>query len=948
MSLQRKVLCINGAERSFICDVDKDMLADVLRNLGLTSVKVGCGVGQCGACNVILNGKLVRSCVKKMKSIDDGSTVFTTEGLGTAANLHPLQRAWIIYGGVQCGFCTPGFLISSYALLLENPDPTREEVRAWFQKNKNACRCTGYKPLVDAVMAAAKVMRGDASIDELEYHGPDNQVFNTYYPKPTALGKVLGTTDYGDDISLKVPGMLHLAPVMPPISHGIIKSIDTSEAEKAEGVVKVVTAKDVQGTNRINWPIGSNWADGDGLERPIICDDKVFRLGDVFAVVIADTRRHAREAAKLVTMELDPLPEYLDVLDSVAPDAIEIHPGSPNMLIQKPLYHGEDSRDVFERAPHSVEFSVGTQRQPHLTLEPDTVQAFKDSDGGLTIMLKSHYLHAQKGFIASGIGMSPDKIRLILNPSGGSFGYSFSPGACAIVAACAMTVDQPVSLTFSWREHMLFSGKRSPAYSNARLCCDDNGKLMAGEFDILYDQGCYSESAAVYCVAPLKYFLTPYTCPSARVLARAAYSNTPFNTAYRSPAVPQVYSNTEQMMDMLAEKVGIDPLEFRYINCWKEGDTAIWGEKPNVYVVPGILDKLRPLYQKFKKHAADNTTDKVKYGVGCALGSFNVSTDGDRAEIALELNPDGSVTTYNTWEDMGQGADIGALAITHEALKPLGLRPDQIRLVMNDTKYCPDTGRAAASRSNIMYSLCCGKAATALMDAMRKPDGTYRTYDEMVEENIPTRYSGLQVWPHNEKLDDNTGFGKYPPDQSYAGFVAEVAVDTETGKTDLLEMHCVSDCGVITNWLSVEGQAYGGMLHSIGFALSENYSDMKKHNNMIGAGFPFIETIPDGEHFTIHDNQTPRTYSPFGGTGISEGYQSSDHAAILNAIYQAVGVRVPVQPATPDKLKALIDEKAAGTYQPAEPFLLGPDFNETLDYFKTHPRGEYHGAHVDH
>ena len=167
MGMNRIVLTINGAERSLICDMEKDTLADVLRNLGLTGTKVGCGKGQCGACNVILNGKLTRSCTLNIKRVPEYSRVETIEGIGTANNLHPLQLAWIVYGGVQCGFCSPGFILSAKALLETNPSPTREEVRDWFQKNRNACRCTGYKPLVDGVMAAAEVMRGEKTMDDL-------------------------------------------------------------------------------------------------------------------------------------------------------------------------------------------------------------------------------------------------------------------------------------------------------------------------------------------------------------------------------------------------------------------------------------------------------------------------------------------------------------------------------------------------------------------------------------------------------------------------------------------------------------------------------------------------------------------------------------------------------------------------------------------------------------
>ena len=169
MAIKKMNLNINGAIRMVICDPEKDTLASLVRRLGLTGTKVGCNAGQCGACSVLVDGKVVRSCVRKMKTITEDMEIITIEGIGSPINPHPLQLAWTKYGGVQCGFCSPGFIVSSYALLKNNINPTREEVRDWFQKNRNACRCTGYKPLVDCVMEAAKVMRGEEPIEHLSY-----------------------------------------------------------------------------------------------------------------------------------------------------------------------------------------------------------------------------------------------------------------------------------------------------------------------------------------------------------------------------------------------------------------------------------------------------------------------------------------------------------------------------------------------------------------------------------------------------------------------------------------------------------------------------------------------------------------------------------------------------------------------------------------------------------
>ena len=663
---------------------------------------------------------------------------------------------------------------------------------------------------------------------------------------------------------------------------------------------------------------------------------------------MADTRKHARDAAQLVKVEYEPLPVYKDVMEAVAEDAIEIHPGIPNEFLRKARFHGEDTRITMPKSAHIAEFSVRNQTQPHLPIEPDTSNAFIDKDGKLTIMFKTHALYQSIPMITKALGVKAEDVRLILNPSGGSFGYSFTPGAIALVGLAALVTKRPCTLTFSYEEHQMFTGKRTVAYQNCRIGCDENGKITSAELYMLNDNGCYSEAAGTSALAPLKYFMTPYTTPSARVLSRVGFSNTPHNIAYRCPVIAQMFTGQEQVIDMLAEQVGMDPLDFRLLNVWEPGDVAIYGEQPTVYVARKVMEAMRPRYEILKKHAAKATTEGKKYGVGLAFGSFNVSNSGDTASVAIELNPDGSVTHFSTWEDLGQGGDVGCLAYTHEALKPLGLRPDQISLVMNDTETCPDSGRAASSRCNFMVGLATRAAADKMLAAMKKPDGSYRTYEEMMAEGLPTKFVGTNKQPVNEKLDENTGFGKFPPDQSYAFFVAEVEVDVKTGKVRVIDMHCVCDAGVTTNQLSLEGQGYGGMLHSLGYALSEDYSDPKKHGNLIGAGFPFIESVPDAEHFTVVNLETPRAYAGFGGTGISEAFQSSGHVAILNAIYHAAGIRIRMLPARPERVKAALDAKAAGKPAENEPFDFGRDFYEYLDYIEEHPRKTYTGEVIAH
>ncbi|MCE5284361.1 MAG: 2Fe-2S iron-sulfur cluster-binding protein, partial [Pelosinus sp.] len=269
--MQKKILNINGLTRTLIIDPEVSLASVLREQLLLTGCKVGCNQGQCGTCSIIMNGEVVRSCIVKMKRVPDEAEITTIEGLATPNNLHPLQVAWMAYGCAQCGFCSPGFILSAKVLLDKNANPTREEIRDWFNKHRNACRCTGYKPLVDAVMAAAKVLRGEMHKEELLFKPVGNKIYGTNYIRPTALRKVTGTWDYGADVALQMPpGTLKLALVQAEVSHANILGIDTSEAEKMPGVYQVVTHKDVKGNNRISGLITFPTNKGDGWDRPIL------------------------------------------------------------------------------------------------------------------------------------------------------------------------------------------------------------------------------------------------------------------------------------------------------------------------------------------------------------------------------------------------------------------------------------------------------------------------------------------------------------------------------------------------------------------------------------------------------------------------------------------------------------------------------------------------------
>ncbi len=422
MKLKNLWLNINGANRMFICNPETDSLADLLRRIGLTGTKVGCDAGVCGSCSVILNGKLVRACLKKMRTVDQYSKVLTIEGIGTPSHLHPLQVAFMNCGAVHCGFCTPGFIVSAYALLLENNHPSRAEVRRWFQKNLNVCRCTGYKQIVNAVMAAAQVMRGEKTIADISFWAPqDGEYYGKPVVRPTALAKVCGLANYGDDQELMMPAeTLHVAIVQPRVAHHAkILKIDTGEAEKMPGVVKIITHEDLKAAGGTNVMAEGQFHERTTVmvpSRKVLCEDRIYRYGDVVALAVADTKDHARAAAARVKVEIEKLPEYLSYLDAVMPDAMRVHEDTPNIFSMQPVLKGVGLQDaskvaeVIDNSAYSVEGSFYSSREPHLTIEGDTVQTYFDEDGFLAIQCKSQGVYTSIGRIGDSVGVPKNRL----------------------------------------------------------------------------------------------------------------------------------------------------------------------------------------------------------------------------------------------------------------------------------------------------------------------------------------------------------------------------------------------------------------------------------------------------------------------------------------------------------------------------------------------------------
>ncbi|HNU72351.1 MAG TPA: molybdopterin-dependent oxidoreductase [Thermodesulfobacteriota bacterium] len=902
-----KSLIVNGIPKTLIVD-PKASLADVLRKqLLLTGVKVGCNQGQCGACNVIMNGELIRSCARTMQRVPDGASITTIEGIGTPQNLHPLQRAWIKHGGAQCGFCTPGFIVSSKALLDTNVNPSRDEVRDWFQKHRNACRCTGYKHLVDAVMDAARVQRGEANVEDLSYQLPDDgRVWGSRYPRPSAVARVTGTVDYGADQGLKLPdGALHLALVQAKVHHATILSIDTAEAESMPGVEKVLTYKDIKGDNRIRFLLVLPGNRTDGKNRPILCDTKVFHYDDPLAIVCADSEAHAKAAVEKVKVKLEKLPAYLKVEEAMAEDAIEIHPGTPNVYFVQKIAKGEETAPIFKEAAYVVEDEFYEQRQPHLPIEPEVGFAYLNEEGKLVMHSKTCTLYGVHAAIHEGLGIEPDKLIMVQNTSGADFGCASTVTIQSLLGAACLATGKPVFLNFDYRQQQTSTGKRAPCTGTLRLAADQEGKLLAMEEDFSTNYGPYGDQGDLTTLFGTQFMGACYNIPNIRGQGRAVTTNHAMAAAFRGMGSTPVQFFSQVLMDKLAEKIGIDPFELHYKNVYRPGSTSPTSEAPEVYSFPEMLDLVRPKYRAALEKSKKESTATLKRGVGISLGTFLCGIHGiDQAQARVGLMPDGGVTVYATWEEHGQGADVGTLGTAHEALRPLGLPPEKIRLVMNDTSITPFSFGSLGSRSQVITGNAIRVSCEMLVEAMRKEDGTYRSYEEMIQDSIPLEYTGSWA-THAGHLDENCQ-GHSGSVYQYGVFMAEVEVDITTGKTKVLKMTFVADIGKINNRLVVEGQFYGSLSQAVGLALSEEFEDVVKHSTMIGAGFPYIKDVPDDMELIFVE--TPRI-GPFGAGGCGEIGLTSSHAAIINAIYNACGVRITKLPARPEKVLASLKAK---------------------------------------
>ena len=884
--MQKVSLTINGLQHEFVAD-DQTVLLDILRQeLDLIGAKQSCDrKGQCGACTVIVNGKAVRSCLQEVSKLD-GAEVITVEGLGTPENPHLIQHAFVLSGAIQCGFCTPGMIMASKALLDVNPDPSDDQIKQALKHN--LCRCTGYVKIIEAVRLAAKFLRGEQSPDEL-YPADDAPKMGTSFPRPTALAKACGTARF--TVDYKIPGALELAVVRSEVPHALIKSIDTSGAEAMPGVAGVLLASDIQGTNRLKYMV---------VDRPVLCTDRVRQIGDAILAVAARTKAEAEAAARKVKIELEPLPVLSSPEEALAEDALQLHEehGRPNLCFCQPMIKG-DAEAALAGAAAVVQARLDTQLVHQAPLEPEATVAYWDYEDKeyprLVVVGRSINIHHHMHMLQEALdweNMTYEEAFV-----GGQFGIKIDVVSEGVCAAAAIKFNQPVRYIPSLRESMLMTPKRHPFRMDVKIAADAEGKLSAFFNDMLVDNGAYHSMGHVVATRALHMLAGSYHIPNLQAEARLVYTNNPWGAAARGAGAPQANFALEVAVEMLAHELGMDPFELRLKNLLQPGQSKSSGRTVSQWPMPGLMEAMRPHYQRAKKEAAEAKQGRLRRGVGLANGSFGIGGPGDQAVAACELDADGGVSVYAAAADPGEGNDSMLSQLTAEVM---GLPLDKVRLHTRSTDLTAASGPAAGSRVTYMIGGALVDALEQLKEAMAETGA--KNASELEAAGRPARYLGGKKMSDAGPLDPETGQGPGFESQVHAVQLCELEVDTETGEVGILKMTTAVDAGLVIHPQNLTGQVEGGADMGAGMALREEYI-AGQTKDWRGFKFPTPATSFPHEVIIL---QTPRVNGTLGCTGVGEMCLVPTPPAVINGIKDAIGAFIRDLPATPDKVLAAL------------------------------------------
>lgn len=877
---------------------DGETLLKYLRNtVCLKGTKESCGIGQCGACSVLIDGKLRRSCVTLMKTLE-GKQVETIEGIGRNGTLTVIQRSFLDAGAVQCGYCIPGMVIAAKALLLEHPDPTDQEIKEGLKHNY--CRCTGYVKIIEAVkLAAARMKAGEENKIDWFRSGEHTTITagrGEKVPKlrGNALGKsiwdvdgpakVTGSLKFCDDFEAEEFGeteMLHGAFVWAPAPRARIHKLDLTAAEKAPGVRRVLTWKDVPGDGLVG-----TWTP----EQPVFCKDQVNFLGDVLALVVADTEKQARAAALLARIEYEELEGVYTIPESYARKSFLLHTGRNAGDVEQ----AKKKPDVVK-----VKVSKEMERQEHACMETESAIGYGHGDG-VTVYSCTQSPFEIRRMLAPILNLPEEKIRIVATPLGGGFGSKCDSVLEAQTAVAGLVMQKPVKVTLTRSESLIASSKRHGYHTDYEIGFTRDGKFEYLDCRMFSDGGPYMTESYGTLMTGCLMAGGPYTVENIRIEGSAIRTNNVLGGAFRGYGINQAAVSIETAVDMMAEKLHMDPFEIRRKNAVRAGSYSVGGELLTDSV--GLLDTIdqceAKLKEAWKEYEGRYPNGSKVLGYGVASGFKNVGVGKgiftDDGACRLTLQGDGRIQMICSGTDMGQGFRTAMVQIAAEALNR---DVEDFDILIGDTAITVPTGQSVSERQ----TLCGGRAVYEACQNLKQE----------LEQN-PWKPGEIRTAQYYYLSPPTFAIGDYEgarakgvpyrnfPAYAYTTQAVIVEVDKETGETKLLKVIAAHDVGRVINPQKIEGQLQGSCSMGQGYALTEQYPCrdgrpvVKQYREL---GLPKAEDTPDYEMILI---ENPEPTGPFGAKGISEVATVPITPAILNAIYHAVGVRINRIPATPE------------------------------------------------
>ena len=688
---------LNGNAVTAEPDEETSLLELLREQLGVRSVKDGCAPeGSCGACTVMVDGRAVVSCAQKARRFE-GKHVVTHEGLSDE-DRRRWSESFVAAGASQCGYCSPGIVMKAEALLHKNSEPSREEIAHALLGN--LCRCTGYVKVIDAIELAAAARRGEP-LPEPDRSGRVGSRTARYRGTELALGDQVFVGD------MTRPGLLHGALRFSDHPRARVLRIDTSLALAAPGVVAVVTAADVTG-DRVQGSIKRDW-------RQFVAEGEVTSyVGDVIAAVAAETHQAARAAAALVDVEYEVLDPVTDPFAALAEGAPELHEGG-NVLSVSRVQRG-DVDAALAGAAHVVSETFRTQFIEHAFLEPESSLAVPDGDGPLEIYSQGQGVWDDRRQIASFLGLPEERVRVTHVPTGGAFGAKEDLNVQCHAALLATRTSRPTLVTLTRKESLRFHAKRHAMWLDYTVGCDEEGRLVGVRARIVGDTGAYASVGDKVLERAAGHACGAYAVENVDVEGTAVYTNNLPCGAMRGFGVNQSNFAIEGVLDMLAERVGIDGWEIRWRNALEEGTRFGTGQK----LGPGVGLKKTLLAVKDAYRGARYA------GIACGVkntGIGNGMTEYGRAVLRVE--EDGAVSLFHSWTEMGQGVHT---ILQQIACEELGLPPERVRVAV-DTDRDLETGQTTASRSTVLGGRAVIDAAQKLKAALvgraaRGPRGT--------------------------------------------------------------------------------------------------------------------------------------------------------------------------------------------------------------------------------